>query len=39
MSFLDLSVGEIILYLIMLGINIYLILNAPEEENEQLKNK
>lgn len=37
MSFLDLNVGEIILYLIMLGINIYLILNAPEEENEQLK--
>lgn len=37
MPFLDLSVGEMILYLIMLGINIYLILNAPEEENEQLK--
>ena len=37
MPFFDLSVGEIFLYLIMLGINIYLISNAPEEDNEQLK--
>ena len=38
MPFLDLSWWEILLYLIILGIIIYLIINAPEER-ERLKKR